>query len=251
MERKSRRGLSFGAVALFAIIVVGTVAAGAYLYGVASPSAAASSTVSSTSSSTGFANVTSSMVSAHTTSSHNGTITVTSTGSSGSFILIGSGGTPSVLFGATQVGNVTRPVPAYTLVWTSWKLNTTMTIGQVEADVLVTPSSVNSTITIAVYIDGSLASNASDYTYAIAPNYGALNEPANMAIFAGIPANRTQPAGTVISLAVLSTATVYPHFNIGTVPTYEATLSPGSGMPTELPSPTSTVSSTVEIWAVS
>lgn len=257
MERKSRSGLSLGAVALFAILVVGTVAAGAYLYGVASPSAAASSTASSTSfSSTGFTHVTSSMASTHTTSFvSNGSTAVTSTSASTATF-------PQPItnehfaFGA-QVdakNSTTETIPASTIAWTSWRLNATTNVDGADSVFLQAPVNDNSTVTIALYTNGKLAGNE---TY---PIYTPQTPPGSKAnssaiitveLLTAMILNRSTPAGAVISLAVLSPTpiTLYLNDRLG-VPTYEASVASGSFPPTVLPSPSSSLPDTVEIYAV-
>ena len=155
------------------------------------------------------------------------------------------------LFGAPDVGNTTANITADTLVWTSWTLNSTEQIGGVEGAIVIPASGVNSTITCAIYIDGRLAGNE---TYQIGPVYGLgggiISHAQEVAVFAGIPSNQTQPAGTVISMAVLSPTQILPKFNSATgVQTNEATLNGGSWLPARLPSPSSTIPSTMEIWA--
>jgi hypothetical protein len=249
MRRKEpRTAMSLVPVTFAVILVEGTIAAGLYLSGVASPSAAASSTISSsstTSSSTGFT---------HTTSSVSSTTTPIIVGGGASSGEIGPPPIITILFGAPTIDHpTTTEVPAYTMLWTSWKLNSTMTIDGVQSDIDCLPSSWGSNLMIAVYVDGKLAGNS---TYPIAPNYGGPNAttidaPENYNIIGGIPGNYTQPAGAVISMAILSNASVDPHFNSGSVTTYEVTLPPGSGFPTQLPTPTTTISdSAVEIWAL-
>ena len=104
----------------------------------------------------------------------------------------------TILFGAPTIDHpTTTAVPADTMLWTSWTLNSTMTIDGVQSDIEALPSSWGSNLMIAVYVDGKLAGNS---TYVIAPNYGGLDTaiidaPENNAIPGGIMGNAAQPAG--------------------------------------------------------
>jgi hypothetical protein len=227
-----------------AIAVVAVVAAsvGIFLFGVI-PAISTTSSASQTTTNT---------VLNHSTSSHTGTTGTVISGTNDTLSEIGSPPKIHILFGAPQSGNITENIPANTLLWTSWILNSTTQIGGVQTSVVVPPSGINSTVTCAIFIDGRLAGNSTDH---IGPVYGldgvSLSDKSqSVNIFVGIPSNETQPAGTIISMAVYSPTSIAPRFTSGLgVATSEASLGLGSSLPLQLPPATSSIASTMQIWA--
>lgn len=158
----------------------------------------------------------------------------------------------TVLFGADGNLNETVNLPAYTLIWTSWRLNSTEVIGGIEASVIGPYSAENATITFGVYIDGILGGQSTETVGPVMSLGGqtTLHEPQGISMITGIAANKTQPAGAVITFALIASAGIAPNVNKnGTTPAYEATLPNGSMMPSELPSSTSSIAYPIQAWA--
>jgi hypothetical protein len=257
-----RLAISYGLTALVAIIIVGA-AAGIYFLSNSSPfvltSSATSSTMSSSiqsSTSVTLTHITSSQASTHMTSSHTGTVTTTATSASSasqtSVSRIGNEPTQEFVFGEESAQNdTTQVIPANTMVWTTWTINSTVQVNAAETGILVTPQSVNSTITAATYINGKL----DDYeSYSVTPS----TEPTNktqyvdqlVTVYAPFK-NQTIPAGSVVSLVFLTPVQVTAYLSNGSIGhhTNEASLIVGSIPPAQLPSPTSTVSHTLNMYA--
>jgi hypothetical protein len=272
MRRSTCAGFSPAALALLAVVIIGAAAASAIFFAgilnanvsssspsstsiTGSATSSVSSTSSSTVSSTGFTDVTSSMASTHTTSFvSSGSTAVTST--SASTVTFPQPTTELFAFGAevNAKNSTTETVPASTIAWTSWTLNATTNVFGANSVFLQAPVNDNSSVTIALYTNGKLAGNE---TY---PIYTPQTPPGSKANSSAIIAvefltvmilNRTAPAGAVISLAVLSPTPITLYFNdrLG-VPTYEASVASGSFPPTVLPSPSSSLPDTAEIYAV-
>ncbi|MDA4118765.1 MAG: hypothetical protein OK455_10550 [Thaumarchaeota archaeon] len=143
-------------------------------------------------------------------------------------------------------------IPANTLVWTTWTINNTISMAAAQANLLAGAQNVNSTITIAVYINGQLAAHESDRIPSVTLPGQSSPSPVEqtVTITVPMPSGTTLTPGTIVSLAFISSTDINDYFT-GTpgVPTLEASVQANSGLPSTLPSPTSTVTSTMEIWA--
>jgi len=71
------------------------------------------------------------------------------------------------------------------------------------------------------------------------------------AVFAPLFTNRTGlPAGTIVSFALLVSSPAHAYFNSGKgIQTSEAPVVENAGLPKQLPSASSTIPSTMEMWA--
>jgi hypothetical protein len=261
MHSQNRSALSSALAVLVAVVVVGA-AAGIYFFSSASPSVIASSTSTSssfqasthiTSSHSGTETVTVSpttttSVPTHITSVHSGTETVTASQtvtSTTSGVVVSQAGPPTLVFGiAGTGGNVTVNIPANTLTWTSWVTNTTLT-GPVEQTLFeITPQNVNSTLTMAVYVNGVLAGNTS-YTVPPAapppPGHTASGSDFEAEYSTGVGGQTVIPAGSTVSIAVLC-STPLAAYSVNGGQSFEAS---STSIPAQLPSSPTTVTGTV------
>jgi hypothetical protein len=250
MKRTNRAALSQVAVAVLATVLVGAVVAGALL--AAAPSRNAVSSSSSATTSTGAPiHTTSSHDSfTHSTLVHNGTATATVPSYTANTIP-GTHPAPHFLFGAMPsdtLGNYPASViPADTLTWTNWVMNgtthwfiaATQPLTGPQADFNMSYTDWN--VTAGIYLNGKLAGHA---TYRVS----AYNE--GLGIDVPRVSNTTIPAGTVVSLAIVSTIPLTQYFikNMGT-PTFQAPLDKGSALPLLLPSANSSLPNTMLMWA--
>jgi hypothetical protein len=156
------------------------------------------------------------------------------------------GPSSTVLFGVPNGVNVTTQIlPADTLAWTSWTLNSSASIGILEGQFFCPAGAVNSTIAIGLYANGGLvASDNASVASKLSSSGGSV------LITSPLSSAMTFSAGTVIGLAVIAPVPIDQYVatvDLG-VPTKEATLNSGSGVPGQLPSPTSTISETMQMW---
>jgi hypothetical protein len=139
----------------------------------------------------------------------------------------------------------TQTLSANTLAWTSWTLNSSASIGILEGEFFCPAEAVNSTITIGLYANGELvASENASVASKLSSSGGSI------LITSPLLSARTFSAGTVIALSVIAPVPIDQYVttvNMG-VQTEEARLNPGSGLPEQLPSPTSTISGTMQMW---
>jgi hypothetical protein len=226
MRQKSRNALSRAAVAVFATLVVGTVAAGLYFSGAVYPSAVTSSTNSSTT----IASSSSQLI--HSTSSHSGVATTTlsqtttyssiSTGSQ-STITIAGDTLPNVLFGLCSGTHTFEVLPAYTLVWTTFTVNTTEYVEAGTVSVFPTPQNYNTTVAALAYVDGSLiASGGSPIPPPVSING---SSPAIFQVGASVLINSTIAAGSQVSLALWSPTPINVTVNFVSPQTYSSPVS--------------------------
>jgi hypothetical protein len=139
----------------------------------------------------------------------------------------------------------TQALSADTLAWTSWTLNSSASIGFLEGEFFCPAQAVNSTITIGLYANGELvASENASVASKLSSSGGSI------LITSPLLSARTFSAGTVIALSVIAPVPIDQYvttINMG-VQTEETTLNSGSGLPEQLPSPTSTISGTMQMW---
>ena len=225
---QDRLAISSRLAVLVAIVVVG---AAAGIYAVASGRSSSAVISSSTFSSISSASSPASSVPARSVT-----------------ISVGPSPGPShtVLFGVPNGVNVTTQIlPADTLAWTSWTLNSSASLGILEGQFFCPAGAVNSTITIGLYANGGLvASDNASVASKLSSSGGSL------LITRPLSSAMTSSAGTIIGLAVIAPVPIDQYVatvNLG-VPTKEATLTSGSGVPGQLPSPTSTISETMQMW---
>jgi hypothetical protein len=164
--------------------------------------------------------------------------------------LVGPQSVIKFLFGAPDTDNATtETVPANTLIWTSWIVNSTTSLAA-QGTIGVSTQYVNSSFSVAIYVNGMLAGNQ---TYTLYPSSspafstGFVKEGADV----GIPTRMEPiPAGAVVSFAVLASIPLGPSFDTGIgVQTNEASINAGSGFPQQLPQSTSTIPSTLQMFA--
>jgi hypothetical protein len=220
MHGQNRLAISSRSAALVAIVVVGA-AAVIYFVSAGSPSAVISS---STFSSISLASPSASI------------------GPSP-----GNQSPPPVLFGVANEAHVTtQTLPADTLAWTSWALNSSASIGVFEGEFFCPGEAVNSTITIGLYANGELVASQNASAAGKFSSSGG-----SILITSPLSSARTFSAGTVIALAVVAPVSIDQYVTTAIVglQTKEAALNSGSGVPEQLPSPTSTISGAIQMWA--
>jgi hypothetical protein len=249
MHTRERMAVSQAVVALVAVVLVGA-AAGLYLLSGGSPSIATSTSTSSSTTKV-LTHSTTSVASTLSTSYHSGTTTITASQTTTSSTIPPPPPPNPVLFGVQiEPGAISNTIPADTLVWTTWTMNSSAGIGWVTTAFAVSAQNANSYVVAAYYINGRLASNLTTAVTPFSMGNGSSTSGGTMYVNVPSASNHALPAGTVVSLAIFSPDPVKAYFNdTAGVQTNEATLSPGSGLPAQLPSSTSPMPSTLEIWA--
>ena len=210
----SRVGVS-AAVAAIIIIAVAAGAAGTFfvLSGTpGQPSAAQStSTLTETTSTQSISSTTtSSTLPTHSTSSHNGTETVSATNTVSTSTTNTGHPTPILVtvFGTSPNGNISTPVetiPANTLVWTNYVMNSSTFVSGVGTEFENYPYNYNTSISMAVYVNGVLTSQNTHLIIPATPPpdhpNATLPIPTTQADV--VVVNSTLPAGSTVSLAIL------------------------------------------------
>lgn len=224
---RDHRAFSKVATTAVAIIIVGAVAAGAYI-GVATHSGARS----------------------------HGALSPSPTQATTVASVAPPAPLPTIVFGASvQPDNSSLEViPANTFEWTSWTINATTQVNADQTSVIVSSQYVGSSITIAIYVGPYLAGNETYQVYPailpIGPDAGTEAPNATITIVAPMITDRIVSSGTTVSLAIFSPTPMTAYFtnSIG-VETNEASIDAGAGPPGTLPSPESTTAGTVELFA--
>jgi hypothetical protein len=258
-RRGTRSAISRVLTALLTLTLIGVVVAGLVI--VNSPSGSNASSTPTTSSfvtssatpmtSTTSANlihITTSLASTHITVQEGASgTTITSSGESTNSA-IGNYPSQNTVFGDQLTSNYTLEViPADTLVWTSWTLNSTVVVNAAVIPILEPPQNANFNVTAATYVNGQLV----DYeTYQFPPS---ANVSQSISLLAPMGGPKTVTTGSTVSIAFLTPLSVSEYFDPTAtgVQTNEATVSGDSSLipPSTLPSATSTLSLTAYMWA--
>jgi hypothetical protein len=114
----------------------------------------------------------------------------------------------AVVFGTTQSGNVSTPVatiPANTLVWTNYVLNGSTYVWDAGAVFDVYPVNDNSSISIALYVNGELSYQQTGpiLTPTLPPDHPNATLPVPSSQSISFVVNSTLQAGAVVSLAII------------------------------------------------
>jgi hypothetical protein len=213
-SRKARRGASRIALGVSAILLVGTAVTGLYLLGLASPAAVSSSTSSS--------------IPTHTTSSHSGTLTST-LNQTASYSSLSATSVRTILGDAPQniLAGVCGPssrsyttelLPADTLVWTSYTINTTEYLDSATVSILATTQNYNTTVAALFYLNGSLEASGGSPI----PSPAIINgsSPTIYNVGASVTINSTVAAGSQVSLALWSPTPIKVIVNLISPQTY-------------------------------